>query len=63
MSFVQLIIESEREPGKKYYLEDGIKDSFICAMINKIKVYADFYRKNKSYLLIIFRMLINLKLK
>ena len=27
VSFVQLIIESERESGKKYYLEDGIKDS------------------------------------
>ena len=63
VSFVQLIIESERESGKKYYLEDGIKDSFICAMINKIKIYADFYHKDKSYLLIIFRMLINLKLK
>lgn len=63
ISFVQLINESEREYGKKYYLNDGIKDSFICAMINKIKIYADFYHKDKSYLVNIFRMLINLKLK
>lgn len=63
ISFVQLINECEKEYGKKYLLVDGINDAFICAVINKIKIYIDFYIKKKSFLLIILKIIYSLKSK
>ena len=63
ISFVNLIKQSEEPNGDKYYLDDGIKDSFIIAVTNKIKIYFDLYLKNNSILLIIFKNIFSLLLK
>ena len=55
ISFVNLISESEKDTGKKYYLNDGIKDSFICAVVNKMNIYFDMYLNKKSILYLFFK--------
>ena len=57
ISFVNLIKQSEKLNGDKYYLDDGIKDSFIIAITNKIKIYLDLSHKNNLVLLTIFKNL------
>ncbi len=57
ISFVNLIKQSEKLNGDKYYLDDGIKDSFIIATTNKIKIYLDLSHNNNLVLLTIFKNL------
>jgi len=61
ISLVNLIRNTEIENGKKYFLEDGIYDSFVIAVTNKIKFYFDIKLNNKSLLFIIFYKLFLLR--
>ncbi len=66
ISFVNLISQCEKDNGKKYYFNDGIRDSFVCAVVNKINIYFDMYLNKRSILYIFFKFcfqMINLKKK
>ena len=43
--------------GKKYLFEDGVNDSFVVAVANKVKIYFDFNLFKKSFLLSIFNII------
>jgi hypothetical protein len=59
ISFVILISQCEKDTGKKYYLDDGIKDSFISAVVNKIFIYIDINFRKKSLILQVFKFIFN----
>jgi predicted dehydrogenase len=64
ISFVNLISQCEKDSGKKYYLTNGIEDSFVCAVVNKINIYFDIYLNKKSLLYLFLKfyvMIVNLK--
>lgn len=48
ISLVNLVRESHKEYGKKYFLKDGITDSFIIAVTRKFKIFFDLYLLNRS---------------
>ena len=61
ISLVNLIRNTEIENGKKYFLKDGIYDSFVVAVTNKIKFYFDIKLNKKSLLFFIFYKLFLLR--
>ena len=42
---------------KKYLFEDGVNDSFVVAVANKVKIYFDLNLFKKSFLLSIFKII------
>jgi len=61
ISLVNLIRNTEIENGKKYFLKDGIYDSFVVTVTNKIKFYFDIKLNKKSLLFFIFYKLFLLR--
>jgi len=61
ISLVNLIRNTEIENGKKYFSKDGIYDSFVVAVTNKIKLYFDIKLNKKFFLFFIFYKLFLLK--
>ncbi len=57
ISLLYLITQCEMNEGKKYLFEDGVNDSFVVAVANKVKIYFDFNLFKKSILLSIFKII------